>query len=104
MSSNHTHEMIEMDEACAILKCTPEKLADELRTGGLPGTKVGREWIIPRTAFYHRLNERALEEAEERRSRRAAPPPLPTHRPAAERRSGGRRRPLPVIPSRAEAS
>lgn len=54
---------IEPEEAAKILKCTPQKLAEELCSGNLPGAKFGRKWIIPREAFYQRLNEIALERA-----------------------------------------
>jgi len=90
--------MIELDEACAALKCTVNKLEEELRTGRLPGTKIGREWIIPRQAFFTCLNERAQTEAEERRSKRAAG--LGATFPSQgsdDRRKSGRRRPLPAV-------
>jgi excisionase family DNA binding protein len=73
------NEIIEIDEAAAILKCSVETLTDNLRSGHLPGLKLGVPWIIPRQAFYARLNEIAVEEAVRRRQARepAAPPPAP---------------------------
>lgn len=63
---------ISIDEACDLLKCQPDRLMTDLRRGNLPGLKIGREWVIPREAFISRVNEMAVEHAEERRTIRAS--------------------------------
>ena len=60
--------MIEPDEIAALLKCTVETVFNELRAGSLPGVKPGREWVIPRQAFFDHINLRAGAEAAARRS------------------------------------
>ena len=92
-------ELIPIEEAAQVLECTPERVVQLLKHGELPGVKIGRPWIIPRAAFFQRLNEKALEEAADRRQRRAAPaaapapavaqPSVPKYLPRV-----GRRRPL----------
>jgi excisionase family DNA binding protein len=74
------------EEAADLLKCSIQTLDAELASGRLPSVKLGRERVIPREAFFQRLNEIALEESKLLRK----PAPLPP--------SGTRRRPLPQIP------
>lgn len=75
--------VISREEACALLSCGDERLAELIRCGDVPATKDGKEYVIPRAAFIQRLNERAIEQAAARRSPKAPP--------AA---GAGRRRPL----------
>lgn len=51
-----------------MLLCGEDKVREALNSGDLPGTKYGRDWIIPGEALYQRLVEKALDEAEGRRS------------------------------------
>lgn len=79
-------EMLELDEASAIVKCSIETLHDNLRSGHLPGTKFGASWVIPRRAFFDRLNEIAVEEAAQRRIA-ATPKPVLESVPRTQRRN-----------------
>lgn len=54
-------------EVAQILLCDEETAASRVIQGDLPGIKFGRSWVIPVQAFFQRLNELALEEAETRR-------------------------------------
>lgn len=60
--------IIEPDEIAALLKCTVETVFNELRAGSLPGIKPGREWVVPRQAFFDHINLRASAEAASRRA------------------------------------
>lgn len=57
-------------EVAKILLCDDETAAERVNKGDLPGVKFGRSWVIPAAAFFQRLNELALEEAERRRKER----------------------------------
>lgn len=83
---------ISFEEACSLIKCTPETLSEKLRTGELPGVKFGREWVIPRDAFCMRLNEMAITESRLRREaqHRASADVVSISKPSNEKR----RRPL----------
>lgn len=91
-------ETIEVAEMAAVLKCSEAKVEAALRTGLLPSVQIGRSHVVPRRAFFLRLDEIALEQAAARRS----PAPMPTPSPApAERSTGrlrGRRGALPTLP------
>ncbi|ANH68255.1 helix-turn-helix domain-containing protein [Mitsuaria sp. 7] len=63
---DHPH-LIAFTEICGLFNCTESSLISMLRSGELPGVKLGRDWRIPRQAFWQRLNEMALEKAAERR-------------------------------------
>lgn len=54
--------MLSIEDACAAISCGPIKLRSMLAAGELPGLKIGKEWVIPRRAFFQALNERALSE------------------------------------------
>lgn len=75
-------EILTIDEACALVGCKPCTLISRLRAGDLPGTKIGRGWIIPRDAFVAGLNQLALE----KKTRKPTPVPRV-----------GRRRPLLAV-------
>jgi excisionase family DNA binding protein len=79
--------IIEIEEICALLQCTPETVQEMLRAGDLPGVKPGKTWRVPRDAFLQRLNEMASDEAAARRA-----PKRPSYGPAPQ--PGPRRRPL----------
>jgi excisionase family DNA binding protein len=70
-------ELIAMPEVCEYFVCSEARIIEMLRGGELPGVKFGRSWAIPRQAFWQRVNELALQEAEERRIENRAP--LPAH-------------------------
>ena len=64
-------QLLDPNDAAALLGCTAESVEDLLRAGVLPGVKFGRGWRIPAGALDARLNELALQEAEQRRGQAA---------------------------------
>lgn len=85
--------MVPYDEACSLLSCGPYRLADLLKSGQLPGLKIGREWVVPRRAFFERVNEMAVNGSLARmrqREREEAARPLPN--PQVGERPRGRPR------------
>lgn len=96
-------------DVASILRCDEETAAERVIKGDLPGVKFGRSWIIPAAAFFQRLNELALEEAEARRAERAkelqdaaakaakaAAAPLSVAMPSPSQRGRVRRTPPPL--------
>jgi excisionase family DNA binding protein len=100
-----------IEQAAEVLQCDTDTAALRFNSGELPGVKFGRRWVIPAPAFFKRLNELALEEADRRRrelaaereaaaKRAAAPQLLPVGTTASAPGTRGRRRqPLPTLPS-----
>jgi excisionase family DNA binding protein len=102
-----------IEQAAEVLQCDTDTAALRFNSGELPGVKFGRRWVIPAPAFFKRLNELALEEADRRRrelaaereaaAKRAAAPKMitvgPTAHGSAERTRGRKRQPLPTLPS-----
>lgn len=60
-------ELLTVEQAAGIVGCTPAKMSADLCRGVYPGTKPGRSWVIPRVAFFARINEIAIEQAAKRR-------------------------------------
>lgn len=85
-----------VDEVAKLLDCEPLTAAERLNAGDLPGLKMGRSWVVPEEALLQRLNEIALEEAEERRQQRLKPKPAPTRGQKAKSR-------LQAVPTAAPA-
>ncbi|MDB5967150.1 MAG: hypothetical protein JWQ72_3650 [Polaromonas sp.] len=67
-----TAEAYTVKEVAEILGCEVETATEKIVCGDLPGLKFGRSWIVPRNAFTVRLNEIALQEAQDRRMKRDA--------------------------------
>ncbi len=99
-----------IEQAAEVLQCDTDTAALRFNAGELPGVKFGRRWVIPAPAFFKRLNELALEEAERRRTelaaeraaaakRAAAPQLLPAGTTTIPGTRGRRRQPLPTLPS-----
>lgn len=65
-------EAYSVDEVAEILDCSTETAAERIACGDLPGIRFGRGWIVPKEAFSRRLNDLALEQAQERRKGREA--------------------------------
>ena len=59
--------LLNVPDIARLLNCSECTVRAELASGELPGLKIGKEWLAPADAFYQRLNERALREAETRR-------------------------------------
>lgn len=68
-------EILSVAQAATIMDCTEKHVEDNLRSGYWAGIKGGKGWVIPRRAFFDRLNELAVEESAKRR----APPVKPTN-------------------------
>lgn len=60
------NDLLTLSEACEMVDCAESTLLMGLRSGDYPGVKVGRTWVIPRSAFIQRLNEKALENTRKR--------------------------------------
>lgn len=78
-------DLIPLDEVCALFDCKEDRVVRMLRAGELPGIKLGRDWRIPRAAFWQAINDLAIKEAGERAS---APVALSTVELAAKRGPG----------------
>lgn len=105
VAEGHT---LTIEQAAEVLQCDTDTAAVRFNSGELPGVKFGRRWVIPAPAFYRRLNELALEEAERRRTelareraaaaaRSTAPQAIVVQQQAPQR--GRRRQPLPNLPA-----
>jgi excisionase family DNA binding protein len=101
-------QTLTIDQAAEVLQCDTDTAAVRFNSGELPGVKFGRRWVIPAPAFYRRLNELAIEEAERRRAeisklRKTAAgnvcePKLMMHGELSTSK-GRRRQPLPSLPT-----
>ncbi len=99
-------EILNTDELAKLLGCDKETAAKRIIAGDLPGSKFGRDWIIPRRALIERINEMAMKDAAERRAAleaergaAAAPSPmLPTTEVNKSPRRGQRRLPPDLPP------
>ena len=85
-------ELIPMDEVCEYFDCKEPRVVAMLRSGELPGLKIGHAWRIPREAFWQRVNELALEEAERRRQEEVQPVHWTSNPGEVPRRPRGRPR------------
>ncbi len=54
---------IPVPEAAEYLECSPTRVLELLRTGVVPGVKLGQSWVIPRQAFYEAVAALAEERA-----------------------------------------
>lgn len=72
-----------VEQAAALLHCSPSTVEEWARTGLLAGLKPGGSWVFPAGALAIRLDELALEEAARRRK---TPAPAAVTTAAASRR------------------
>ena len=82
--------------AAELLECSIKTVEERLRNGDLPGLKFGDGWVIPAGAFWLRLDQLALEEAEKRR-KPAAPVATTVEMGQQGKRSRGAARTLPQL-------
>ncbi len=54
---------IPVPEAAEYLECSPTRVLELLRTGVIPGVKLGQSWVIPRQAFYEAVAALAVAQA-----------------------------------------
>lgn len=89
-----TDELLSVEAVAGALDCATTTVEERARTGDLPGIKLGRCWVFPRTALMQSLCELAQREAAERKNkptpgkaiilsktRRQVPPVLPRFTP-----------------------
>ncbi len=50
-------DWLSVTDICEYMDVSPFVVASQLRSGGLPGVKFGREWRIARTDFEQWLND-----------------------------------------------
>lgn len=89
------------EEAATLLDCSVRRVQELLNAGVLPGWRPGTSWIIPAEAFYARLNELALTEAQRRRGQQLPAPgeQLPAIMPTKRGPGRPRKHPLPGEPA-----
>jgi excisionase family DNA binding protein len=78
-------ETIGSDDCAKLLRCTVEQAEELARSGDIPGTKFGREWLFVRADLIAYIAERARKEATERRAKRSPGAPTPIKRKPARR-------------------
>lgn len=49
---------LDLEEAARRANCHPDTLAEKLRSGEAPGTKIGRAWVIPEELLQEWINAR----------------------------------------------
>lgn len=77
------------EEVAVLLHCNCRSIEDLLRSGDLPGFKIGHHWLLPADTLHQCLNQMALDGAEERRkAREVAMRPRATLLAASERKKG----------------
>ncbi len=54
---------IPVPEAAEYLECSPTRVLELLRTGVIPGVKLGQSWVIPRQPFYEAVAALAVAQA-----------------------------------------
>lgn len=86
--------ILDLRQIAELLRCSEAQAASQLASGNLPGVKFGKAWIAPAGALLSRLNEIAIEQANERRTR-DRPAPMAT---AVDASKVAKKRP-PALPS-----
>ena len=67
---------LDLAEAAAFLKTTPETVSDKIRREGLPATKVGRAWVVVDEDIVEWLRSRyGVKDFDSSSERRTAPAP-----------------------------
>ncbi len=61
-------EILNTEELAKLLDYDKETAAKRIIAGDLPGSKFGRDWIIPRKALIDRINEMAVQDAAARKA------------------------------------
>jgi excisionase family DNA binding protein len=51
VDAHESDEILGVDEVAALLRVGPEAIYRQLRTGKMPGRKLGREWRVSRQAL-----------------------------------------------------
>lgn len=80
-------------QVAALLDCGPDTVEARARAGDLPGLQFGRGWVFPAAALAQRLNELALQAAQQRRQ----PSPAPAAVAAAHPTRRARRQPPRLV-------
>ena len=103
MEGSDTVEVLTAAQAAQHMRCAVKTIEEHARSGNLPGLLWGDGgWVFPAAAFYARVNQLAIEQAEKRRQsakplaaagsggkkdEKKAPPPTP---PSLDARPGPR--------------
>jgi len=91
-----TAQILTTKHAAELLECSVKTVEERLRAGDLPGLKFGDGWVIPAGAFWLRLDQLALEQAEKRR-KPAAPAATTVEMEQQGKRGRGAARTLPQL-------
>ena len=87
-------DVLAEDDVAEILRCAVTTVQDRARAGDLPGLKFGEGgWVFPAGALAHRLDELALEQAQQRRT-----PRVPSGVLQSLPKAGKPKRVLPLLP------
>jgi hypothetical protein len=54
------NEILTVEDMAALLDCEPETVQARQRANDLPGVKVGKSWICPRSALLAVLHDKAM--------------------------------------------
>lgn len=54
-------DVLDEVEFAELLECEPTTVQEQARRGELPGVKIGRGWIFPRTAILEALHQKAMD-------------------------------------------
>ena len=73
MTTQFTDELLSVEAVASALDCADTTVEEHVRTGHLPGIKLGRSWVFPRTALLQSLSEMARNQAEGRKTKPIAP-------------------------------
>lgn len=55
-----TSDVLSPEEMAQLLDCEVSTVDDKLRAGLLPGVKMGRSWVCPRSALMQALHDEAM--------------------------------------------
>lgn len=83
-----TSDVLSPEEMAQLLDCEVSTVDDKLRAGLLPGVKMGRSWVCPRSAVMQALHDQAMKNLEvkpsgqvvsinESKTKRRTPPEVP---------------------------
>ena len=90
-------EVYTVDQVARVLGCSTKTVEELARRGELTGIKPGGAWVFPAGALARRLDELALEQAQQRRKPTPPIASTPASAPAAVARRGKAARARPVL-------
>jgi len=93
-----TDDILTVEDMAALLHCEPQTVEEHTRCGKLPGVKLGRSWVYPRTAVLEVLHHLALKQTEAKPTTTAPPLPGSALKETTQIPRRGRRRIPPPLP------